>query len=140
MRERHPGAAVGVIGPVGERGGRLAGISITDADGLPGRIAGRGGLGAVMGRKRLKAIVVEGAGDEEQRVCRAHGVRPVGAQGQEPLGDPVAPRLPEVVPLPGHASYLFFAEVHRDPAPGHALIVACRRGLDSKRGRQSHAV
>ena len=62
LRERHPGAAVGVIGPVGERGGRLAGISITDADGLPGRIAGRGGLGAVMGRKRLKAIVVEGAG------------------------------------------------------------------------------
>ena len=42
------------IGPAGERGVRFATIS---AD---GRHAGRGGLGAVMGAKRLKAVVVAG--------------------------------------------------------------------------------
>ncbi len=62
LRRRYPRAAVAAIGPVGEYRGLLAGISITDTDGLPGRIAGRGGLGAVMGAKRIKAIVVEGAG------------------------------------------------------------------------------
>ncbi len=61
LRRRHPKSAVAAIGPVGEYQGLLAGISVTDTDGLPGRIAGRGGLGAVMGSKRLKAIVVEGA-------------------------------------------------------------------------------
>lgn len=45
---------VAAIGVAGERGVRFATIS---AD---GRHAGRGGLGAVMGAKRLKAIAVEG--------------------------------------------------------------------------------
>jgi aldehyde:ferredoxin oxidoreductase len=45
---------VAAIGVAGERGVRYATIS---AD---GRHAGRGGLGAVMGAKRLKAIVVKG--------------------------------------------------------------------------------
>ena len=62
LRRRHPGAAVAVIGPAGEAKALLAGIGVTDSEGLPGRVAGRGGLGAVMGAKRLKAIVVEGAG------------------------------------------------------------------------------
>ncbi len=49
-REGHTAA----IGPAGERGVRFATIS---AD---GRHAGRGGLGAVMGAKRLKAVVAKG--------------------------------------------------------------------------------
>jgi aldehyde:ferredoxin oxidoreductase len=46
------------IGPAGEY--QLSGASIqsTDADNRPCRAAGRGGLGAVMGSKGLKAIVV----------------------------------------------------------------------------------
>jgi aldehyde:ferredoxin oxidoreductase len=44
-----------VIGPAGERGVRYATIS------HDGRHAGRGGLGAVMGAKRLKAVAVRAA-------------------------------------------------------------------------------
>ena len=39
-----------------------AGIQNIDKDGVPSRIAARGGLGAVMGSKRLKAIVFDGGG------------------------------------------------------------------------------
>ena len=51
--------AVLCIGPAGEY--RLAGASIqsSDADGRPCRAAGRGGLGAVMGSKGLKALIVD---------------------------------------------------------------------------------
>ena len=60
------GKRVGVasIGPAGEQ--RLTGASINFADpkGHPGRAAGRGGLGAVMGSKKIKAIVVDDAGTE----------------------------------------------------------------------------
>jgi len=45
------------IGPAGERLSKIAGIF---TDGVHGRAAGRGGLGAVMGSKNLKAIVVGG--------------------------------------------------------------------------------
>ena len=60
------GKRVGVasIGPAGEQ--RLTGACINFADpkGHPGRAAGRGGLGAVMGSKKVKAIVVDDAGTE----------------------------------------------------------------------------
>lgn len=47
------------IGPAGESQFSAASIQTTDIDGRPCRAAGRGGLGAVMGSKGLKAIVVE---------------------------------------------------------------------------------
>ncbi|HUC23970.1 MAG TPA: aldehyde ferredoxin oxidoreductase C-terminal domain-containing protein [Streptosporangiaceae bacterium] len=50
------GWRVAAIGPAGERGVRYATIS------HDGRHAGRGGLGAVMGAKNLKAIAVRAAG------------------------------------------------------------------------------
>jgi aldehyde:ferredoxin oxidoreductase len=46
------------IGPAGENQLSAASIQSTDRDGRPCRAAGRGGLGAVMGSKGLKAIVV----------------------------------------------------------------------------------
>jgi len=46
------------IGPAGEFKLASASIQTSDADGRPCRAAGRGGLGAVMGAKGLKAIVV----------------------------------------------------------------------------------
>lgn len=46
------------IGPAGERLLTAASIQTTDADGRPCRAAGRGGLGAVMGSKGLKAVIV----------------------------------------------------------------------------------
>ncbi len=51
------------IGPAGEQKLTAASIQSTDVDGRPCRAAGRGGLGAVMGVKGLKAIVVDQRGN-----------------------------------------------------------------------------
>ena len=51
--------SLGICSPVGEYGGLMAGISFTDPEKRPTRIAARGGVGAVMGSKRVKAIVIE---------------------------------------------------------------------------------
>ena len=55
LLNRHPGARTACIGPAGERRSLMAGIS-TDK----GRMAARSGLGAVMGSKNLKALVLNG--------------------------------------------------------------------------------
>ena len=56
LRSRHGDRAqVACIGPAGEQLSLISGV-VTDR----GRIAARSGLGAVMGAKRLKAIVVRG--------------------------------------------------------------------------------
>jgi aldehyde:ferredoxin oxidoreductase len=52
-------AAVATIGPAGERLVRLAGIF---TDGSHARVAARCGLGAVLGSKNLKAVVLRGVG------------------------------------------------------------------------------
>lgn len=51
--------SLGICSPVGEYGGLMAGISFTDPEKRPTRIAARGGVGAVMGSKKVKAIVVD---------------------------------------------------------------------------------
>jgi aldehyde:ferredoxin oxidoreductase len=50
---------IALCGPVGEYQGLLAGISFSDKDGRPSRLSARGGVGAVMGSKKVKAIVVD---------------------------------------------------------------------------------
>ncbi|MBA7595279.1 hypothetical protein ES703_02240 [subsurface metagenome] len=50
------------IGPAGEMMLTNAGVSVNDMENRPGRYAGRGGMGAVTGSKRLKAIIID---DEE---------------------------------------------------------------------------
>ncbi|MFH0845538.1 MAG: aldehyde ferredoxin oxidoreductase N-terminal domain-containing protein [Pseudomonadota bacterium] len=50
------------IGPAGEMRMSAASVAVTDADGRPTRHAARGGLGAVMGSKGLKAIVIDDSG------------------------------------------------------------------------------
>jgi aldehyde:ferredoxin oxidoreductase len=61
--ERHgKDVAVIGIGPAGEHRMAGAGICINDGENTAGRYAGRGGLGAVMGAKGLKAIVVDSTG------------------------------------------------------------------------------
>jgi aldehyde:ferredoxin oxidoreductase len=58
------GKKVGIatIGVAGEHKMAMSGICFNDIDNRPSRYAGRGGLGAVMGSKGLKFIVVDGAG------------------------------------------------------------------------------
>jgi aldehyde:ferredoxin oxidoreductase len=54
--------AILAIGPAGEMRLSAANIGVTDMDGVPARHAGRGGLGAIMGSKGLKAIIVDDSG------------------------------------------------------------------------------
>ncbi len=58
------GEKVGIIsiGVAGEKLMSMAGICVNDPENRPTRYAGRGGVGAVMGSKGLKAIVVDDAG------------------------------------------------------------------------------
>ena len=51
--------SLGICGQVGEYQGLVAGIAFTDPEGRPARLAARGGVGAVMGSKKVKAIVVD---------------------------------------------------------------------------------
>jgi aldehyde:ferredoxin oxidoreductase len=51
--------AMMVIGSAGEHRMAAAAIGVTDVDGVPARHAARGGLGAVMGAMKLKAIVLD---------------------------------------------------------------------------------
>ncbi len=62
LLKKFPKAAISCIGPAGERQYLAAGIFHTDIDGKPGRTSARGGLGAVMGAKKIKAIIIEGRG------------------------------------------------------------------------------
>ena len=61
LEKRHEKARATVIGPAGERKARYAAI-MNDMH----RAAGRGGVGAVMGSKNLKAVVVHGTKDVPQ--------------------------------------------------------------------------
>jgi len=56
--------ALALIGPGGEMRMKAAGIQNIDKDKVPSRIAARGGLGAVMGSKFVKAIVIDASGGE----------------------------------------------------------------------------
>ena len=51
--------SLALCGPVGEYHGLMAGVSFTDTNGRPSRLAARGGVGAVMGIKKIKAIIVD---------------------------------------------------------------------------------
>ncbi len=51
--------SLAICGPVGEYQGLLAGIAISDTDNRPSRFAARGGVGAVMGSKKIKAVVID---------------------------------------------------------------------------------
>lgn len=55
------------IGQAGEMQLMAAGVSVTSPDFLP-RVAARGGLGAVMGSKNVKAVVIDDAEGENVRV------------------------------------------------------------------------
>ncbi|HHW92102.1 MAG TPA: aldehyde ferredoxin oxidoreductase [Firmicutes bacterium] len=70
LRERYGhDASVICIGQAGEMGMAAAGVFNTDMEGQPGRAAGRGGLGAVMGSKGLKAVVIAKDGSYRQPVA-----------------------------------------------------------------------
>ncbi len=55
-------AAGMLIGPAGETLRMASSIQFSDPEGRPARAAGRGGVGAVMGSKKIKAIVLDDTG------------------------------------------------------------------------------
>lgn len=61
--------AIMSIGPPGEMGLRSASIQGTDPSGKPCRAAGRGGLGAVMGSKRLKTFIISRQGKKSKFIA-----------------------------------------------------------------------
>ncbi len=61
--------AIALIGPGGEMRLSAAGIQNLDKDRVPSRIAARGGMGAVMGSKGLKAIVIDGSAGEKPPIA-----------------------------------------------------------------------
>jgi aldehyde:ferredoxin oxidoreductase len=67
--------AVAVIGQGGERGLASAGIQNLDKDRNASRIAARGGLGAVMGSKKIKAIVIDATGGEKAPIQDAQAYK-----------------------------------------------------------------
>src|SRR5512139_1479007 len=56
--KKYPKTAVIGIGQAGEMKFSNAGISVNDPENRPGRYAGRGGLGAVLGMRGVKAMVI----------------------------------------------------------------------------------
>jgi len=63
--------AIALIGPGGEMKMKAAGIQNIDKDKIPSRMAARGGLGAVMGSKGLKAIVFDNAGGQRPPIVNS---------------------------------------------------------------------
>ncbi|MBI5824332.1 MAG: aldehyde ferredoxin oxidoreductase [Chloroflexi bacterium] len=61
--------AIALIGPGGEMRMKSAGIQNLDKDKIPSRIAARGGLGAVMGSKGIKAVVFDHAGGQKPAIA-----------------------------------------------------------------------
>ena len=57
------------IGPAGEMKAAAASVAVTDVEGRPTRHCGRGGMGAVMGSKGVKVIVVDPAGGQRPKAA-----------------------------------------------------------------------
>jgi len=57
------------IGPAGEMRAAAASVAVTDIEGRPTRHCGRGGMGAVMGSKGVKVIVVDPEGGQRPKAA-----------------------------------------------------------------------
>lgn len=58
-----------LIGPAGEMRLRAAGIQNLDKDGEPSRINARGGLGSIMGSKKIKGIIIDPSRGEKPPIA-----------------------------------------------------------------------
>jgi aldehyde:ferredoxin oxidoreductase len=66
LLERYgPKIGLALIGPGGEMRLETSGIQNLDKNRVPSRINARGGLGALMGARRLKAVVIDSSGGEK---------------------------------------------------------------------------
>jgi aldehyde:ferredoxin oxidoreductase len=79
LRANHgDGVAIISIGPAGEKLLRAASIAVTSPD-FKIRMAARGGLGAVMGSKNLKALIIDDTGSKGVQVSDAARLKEAAA-------------------------------------------------------------
>lgn len=88
--------AIGCIGTAGENKMASACVGFTDMEGSPTRQAGRGGLGAVMGSKGIKAIVADDSGAKvvplaDEAAFRAGGKKLANALLNHPVTSKALP-------------------------------------------------
>src|SRR4030042_100116 len=86
------------IGPAGESRLTAASIQSSDIEGHPARAAGRGGLGAVMGAKGLKALVIDQRGKSPDTIADPEALKEankaiVKAIKEHPMAGQVMPAL-----------------------------------------------
>lgn len=85
LGEKYPKCAFIGIGQAGEMKLSNAGISVNDIENKPGRYAGRGGMGAVMGARGVKAIVVDDSGGPGVTIAN----KDLFTQGRKKLADSI---------------------------------------------------
>jgi aldehyde:ferredoxin oxidoreductase len=85
LGEKYPKTAIIGIGQAGEMKLSNAGISVNDMENSPGRYAGRGGMGAVMGARGVKAMVIDDTGGPGVEVAN----KELFAQGRKKLTDSI---------------------------------------------------
>ena len=73
------------IGQAGEQRLKAASIQQADMNGRPGRAVGRGGLGAVMGSKKIKAILVDDSGASRVEIKDSEGFKKANKKWVEML-------------------------------------------------------
>ncbi|MEW6049328.1 MAG: aldehyde ferredoxin oxidoreductase N-terminal domain-containing protein, partial [Bacillota bacterium] len=83
VRQRFGEVGFIATGPAGEKGMAMAGVCFNDTEFRPSRYAGRGGLGAVMAARGLKAILVDDQGAPGVSLANPDLFR----QGQRKLAD-----------------------------------------------------
>lgn len=98
LQKRH-GEKIGIIitGPAGEMKLSNSTVAVTDPEGRPARHAARGGMGAVMAAKGLKAIVVDDSKGEWRKAVDKEGFKAaVKAATDDILSMPVCQNLSKV--------------------------------------------
>ncbi len=80
-------AGIMVIGPAGENLLLGSSIQFTDPKGRPSRAAGRGGLGALMGSKKIKAIVIDDAGVKSPELADKEAFKEASKRWAQILAD-----------------------------------------------------
>jgi aldehyde:ferredoxin oxidoreductase len=140
------------IGQAGEQLMTAAGIAVTDAEGNPFRLAARGGVGAVMGSKGLKAILIQRpkqittslnkearskitafnkhvAVSDRVKVLRDYGtastVMPVQILGGLPVRNFSKGRLPDAEPIGGDHMRDLMLRRGGKGTPTHACMTGC---------------
>lgn len=144
------GESIGIlsIGTAGERGYKNSTVQITDPQGNPSRAAARGGLGAVMGSKRIKAVIIDSskktawdykdkAAFQETAKAYAQAIRenPISGQAMPALGTAVlvnATNAMGILPTRNFSSGRF---EHAEAIGGeHIAEIQAQRG-----GKMKHA-